>query len=384
MPPVPIYLDNNATTAIHPDVLPVVVEASQSAFANPGSQHQFGRAARNVLEDSREQIATILDASPSEVIFTSGGTEGLNAAVYGFTLGRSGFIACTKGEHPASMAAIERARQAGLKTCEIDVDSQGKLISDSVRQLPWDQLKLVSIILAHNETGVIQDLTQLSELCRQRRVPLLIDAVQAVGKIPVSFRQLKATALVFGAHKFHGPRGVGGMLLRRGVPLPPFLTGGHQESGRRAGTETVPLIAGMTKALQLFDLEADSIQASVAARRDALQQNLTMDFPETIVHGESATRLPNTLNVAFPGIDAEALLVNLDLAGIACSLGTTCASGSAEATPALMAMGCSEQVARSSIRFSLSRFTTDEDISEASQRIGRVLRSMPTRNSEAS
>lgn len=382
MRPAPIYLDNNATTAVHPDVLPVVLEASQSAFANPGSQHGFGRAARNVMEDSRDQIAAILGAQSSEVIFTSGGTESLNAAVYGFTLGQKGSIAYTAGEHPAMMAACDRARQAGLKSCTIEVDSDGRIINERLADLPWDQLKLVAVIVAHNETGVIQDLKLLAELCQQHRVPLLIDAVQAVGKIPVNFHELQATALAFGAHKFHGPRGVGGLLVRRGVPLPAFLEGGHQESGRRAGTEAVPLIAGMAKALQLFDQEHEAIMASTGRRRDALQDHLVNGFPDAIVHAKAASRLHNTLNIAFPGIHAEALLVNLDLAGIACSLGTTCASGSAEATPALLAMGCDEEIAKSSIRFSLSRFTTDEEIEAAAEITIRVLRSMSSVSSK--
>lgn len=376
MPSPSIYLDNNATTAIDPDVLPVMIETSQTAFANPGSQHGFGRIARNVLEDSRDTIAELLGSESSELTFTSGGTESLNAAVYGLTLGRSGTIAFTDGEHPAMLAACEKARQAGFKTCRIDVDSNGRIIPERLTELPWGDLKMVGIILAHNETGVIQDLSALSDLCQQHRVPLLVDAVQAVGKIPVNFRQLKATALAFGAHKFHGPRGVGGLLLRRGVLLPPLLEGGHQESGRRAGTEAVPLIAGMAKALELFEANSVSFMTDTTKRRDQLQNHLVKHFPDTIVHGLEANRLPNTLNIAFPGIHAEALLVNLDLAGIACSLGTTCASGSAEATPALLAMGCDEETARSSIRFSLSRMTTDNEIQSASQTIVQVLKSM--------
>jgi len=206
-----IYFDNNATTRILPEVADVMASAWQTAFANPGSQHSFGRDARPVLEDSRETIAGILGADPTEVIFTSGGTESINSAVYGLTLGRKGCIALTAGEHPATTAACERARQAGLKLVYLDVDATGLLKPEQFASLPWGELKLVTVILAHNETGVVQDLAELSNLCEQHRVPLLIDAVQAVGKIPVNFRELKATALAFGAHKFHGPRGVGGL-----------------------------------------------------------------------------------------------------------------------------------------------------------------------------
>jgi len=368
-----IYFDNNATTRILPEVADVMASAWQTAFANPGSQHSFGRDARPVLEDSRETIAGILGADPTEVIFTSGGTESINSAVYGLTLGRKGCIALTAGEHPATTAACERARQAGLKLVYLDVDATGLLKPEQFASLPWGELKLVTVILAHNETGVVQDLAELSNLCEQHRVPLLIDAVQAVWKIPVNFRELKATALAFGAHKFHGPRGVGGLLLRRGVQLPPYLEGGYQESGRRAGTEPVPLIAGMAKALEVFTAEQQQRMQCVQHLRDSLQNQLQKLCAPAIAHGANAARLPNTLSIAFPGADGEAMLVNFDLEGIACSLGSTCASGSAEPAPSLLAMGCSPDVCKSSVRFSLSSQNTIEEVDQAAMRIASVV-----------
>lgn len=369
-----IYLDNNATTRIWPEVASVMTEAWQTAFANPGSQHSFGRDARPVLENSRDSIAKSLGADPSEVIFTSGGTESINAAIYGLTLGRKGTIALTAGEHPATTAACERARQNGMKLVNMPVDKNGLLLEDAYSELPWDDLKIVCVIVAHNETGVIQDLTRLADLCEQHRVPLLIDAVQAVGKIPINFRQLKATALAFGAHKFHGPRGVGGLLLRRGVQLPPFLDGGHQEAGRRAGTEAVPLIAGMAKALECFASEAELRMERMAQMRDSLQKQLSQTCDPIVVHAEHANRLANTLSVAFPGADGEAMLVSLDLEGVACSLGSTCASGSAEPAPALLAMGCEPDICNSSVRFSLSYQNTEEEINDAANRIATVVK----------
>jgi cysteine desulfurase len=368
-----IYLDNNATTLILPEVAEVMASAWQTAFANPGSQHSFGRDARPVLDNSRDTVARILGADSSEVIFTSGGTESINAAIYGLTLGRSGAIALTAGEHPATTAACERARQNGMKLTNIEVDSAGRLQSEQLAALPWNDLKLVCVILAHNETGVIQDLTLLSDLCEQHRVPLLIDAVQAVGKISVNFRELRATALAFGAHKFHGPRGIGGLLLRRGVQLPPFLDGGHQESGRRAGTEAVPLIAGMAKALEVFDSSQTERTNYVGQLRDQLQHALLKSCAPAIVHGADAPRLPNTLSIAFPGVEGEPMLVNLDLEGIACSLGSTCASGSAEPAPALLAMGCPPDICTSSVRFTVSHQNSVEEIPEAAQRIAAVV-----------
>ncbi|MDG2127095.1 MAG: cysteine desulfurase family protein [Fuerstiella sp.] len=383
MSPARIYLDNNATTQILPEVAETMAITWQTAFANPGSQHSFGRDARPVLDRCRDSIADILGAEPSEVIFTSGGTESINAAIYGLTLGRTGAIALTSGEHPATTAACERARQTGLKLITLNVDAAGRLLNDQCDDLPWDELKLVNVILAHNETGVLQDLSKLSTLCEKHQVPLLIDAVQAVGKIPVNFRELNVTALAFGAHKFHGPRGVGGLLLRRGVQLPPLLDGGHQEAGRRAGTEPVPLIAGMVTALESFAADATTHMKHVQTLRDQLQRHLQQHCSPTVVHGSDAPRLPNTLSIAFPGLSGEAILVNLDLEGVACSLGSTCASGSAEPAPALLAMGCAADVCLSSVRFSVSRQTTSEEISEAARRIQGVverLRSLSQQN----
>ena len=368
-----IYLDNNATTPVFPEVIQSMTDAWVSAFANPGSQHSYGREARRVLEDSRESMAEILNADASEVIFTSGGTESINMAVHGFTFGRSGTIAITAGEHPATLMSCERARQNGWQIVTIPVDDQGRIDEPRLPTLPWKDIKLVCVILAHNETGVIQDLTRLATLCQQHGAALLLDAVQAVGKIPVDFQNLGATALAFGAHKFHGPRGIGGLLLRRGVKLPPFLEGGHQEHGRRAGTEPVPLIAGMAKALQVWSADSQHRSERIRTLRDQLQQELITRCSPVVVHGAHANRLMNTLSIAFPGIPGEAMLVNLHLAGVACSLGSTCASGSAEAAPSLLAMGVDPEVCKSSVRFSLAVQNSAEEITESANRIVAVV-----------
>jgi cysteine desulfurase len=369
-------LDNNATTPVDPRVLTWMDECWRTGFANPGSQHEYGRVARSILEDSRECIAGILNADPSELIFTSGGTESINMAVLGFTFGRHGVIAATDGEHPATLQSCNRATISGFRRVSIAVDSDGRLRQDLLGQLPWAELKLVCLILAHNETGVIQDVESLSALCRRHGVPLLLDAVQAVGKVPVDFASLGATAIAFGAHKFHGPRGVGGLLLRRGVKIPPLLEGGHQESGRRAGTEPVPLIAGMARALELWHREASHREKLVGEMRDRLESGLLSFCEPAVVHGRHAIRLPNTLSIAFPGLHGEALLVNLQLAGIACSLGSTCASGSAEPAPALLAMGVPAEICKSSVRFSLSCQNTLDEIDDAIHRISVIVRRM--------
>ena len=372
----PVYLDNNATTPLDPRVIERMNECFAAAFANPGSAHSFGRAARQVLEDSRESIADILSSDASELIFTSGGTESINMAVHGFTTGRKGLIARTDGEHPATLEACANAALEGIGRVSIPVDSEGRIRTESLPGLPWKDLRLVCVILAHNETGVIQDVTELSRLCQQNGVPLLLDAVQAVGKMPVDFKGTGAAALAFGAHKFHGPRGIGGLLLRRGIKLPPLLAGGHQESGRRAGTEAVPLIAGMAKALEIWRDEATARDAMMRTLRDRLQDALLRQCAPAIVHGLHAARLANTLSVAFPGVPGEALLVNLHLAGVACSLGSTCASGSMEPAKALLAMGVDPEICKSSVRFSVSCQNTSAEIEEVVERISAVVTRM--------
>ncbi len=369
-----IYFDNNATTPLDARVIERMNECWAGAFANPGSQHSFGRAARRVLEDSREMIAEILDADPSEVIFTSGGTESLNMAIHGFTFGRRGKIALTAGEHPAVQQSVAQAALSGLEPVTLAVDRTGRIDSESLGDLPWQELRLACLLLAHNETGVIQTPNALADHCLQSRVPLLLDAVQAVGKIPVSFRRLKATALAAASHKFHGPRGVGILLLRNGVKLTPFLVGGHQESGRRAGTESVPLIAGMAKALELWNKEQADRTLRMRELRDRLEAELAAACVPVVVHGREAERLPNTVSMAFPGVSGEAMLVNLHLSGIACSLGSTCASGSAEPAPALLAMGLDPEISKSSVRFSLGCQNTEDEVSRAVPIIAEIVR----------
>lgn len=368
-----IYLDNNATTRIDPEVADVVARHMRDAFANPGSKHTAGRRARVVLEDSRESIAQILGAAPSEVIFTSGGTESSNLAIFGTTNGPTGVLVMTAGEHPATLEAAKRLVQRGFRLRLLAVDQHGLLRPDEFSQIPWPDVRLVTIILAHNETGVIQDLTGLSALCREHGVPLHVDAVQAVGKIPVHFKQLGATSLSFGAHKFRGPRGVGALLLRQGVRLTPTLYGGHQEQEYRPGTESVALIAGMAKALELWHADQAARTAHLTRLRDLLETGLKQVCAPVVVNGAGAARLPNTLNIAFPGCDGEALLVSLDLDQICCSLGSACASGAVEPAPSLVAMGCAPEVYRSSVRFSVGMDNTELEILEAIQRISRVV-----------
>ncbi|HVW01019.1 MAG TPA: cysteine desulfurase family protein [Planctomycetaceae bacterium] len=368
-----IYLDNNATTRPLPEVIETVARVMHDGFANPGSRHAAGRRARRVLEDSRESIAGLLGADPREVIFTSGGTESINLALFGLARGTPGVIATTAGEHPATVETCRTLAARGWRTRDMAVDSEGLLLTEGIDRWPWDEIKLATVILAHNETGVIQDLQPLADECRQRNVPWHIDAVQAVGKIPVNFHTLGATALSLGAHKFYGPRGIGALLLRQGTRLVPLLHGGHQEQERRPGTEATALIAGMAKALEVWSADYERRTSHVRGLRDRLEAGLLERCAPAAINGDRVRRLPNTLNIAFPGLDGEALLVALDLEGIGCSLGSTCASGSAEPAPALVAMNRPPEVIRASVRFSLGIENTEAEIDDAITRIARVV-----------
>ncbi len=369
-----IDLDHNATTCPFPEVVELMAHQMRESYGNPGSRHAMGRKARRVLEDSREVVAGLIGAEPDEVVLTSGSTEAINNAILG-VINRQpkGTIVLPEGEHPATEQVCLRLQQTGSTLHRLPVDRNGLLRADSFDQIPWEEARLVTVLLAHNETGVIQDVTQLSEMCRQHRVPLHIDATQAVGKIPVNFRELGATMMSCAAHKFHGPRGVGALIIRKGVRVTPLMTGGFQEKEQRPGTELVALAAGMAEALRICCNNMNDRIAQVACLRDQLEAGLQESCMPITINGVSAPRLPNTANVAFPGIEGEALFVGLDLAGIACSLGSACASGSIEPSPILLAMGCEPEIYKSSVRFSVGIDNSEQEISEAIQRISHVV-----------
>lgn len=373
-----IYLDHNATTKPLPEVVEVVSNCQQEAWANPGSRHAMGRRARRVLDDSRESIASLLGATPEELIFTSGGTESINLALRGLVGTRPGLIVMGSGEHPATVETCRwLAMVQGHKLLEIPVNSHGELKSPDHCEIPWDDVRLVTILWGHNETGVIQPIDAWSHACHERNIPLHLDAVQMIGKMPleeVSFRKTGATAISFASHKFHGPRGIGGLLLSPAARLTPLITGGHQERDRRAGTEFTPMVAGMARALELFAREGKSAYQQMIELRKLLEDHLLgSSAPAHVFGNEASRRLPNTIQVAFENVPAEALLVNLDLAGIACSAGSTCASGSMEPSPILLAMGVPPELAKCSIRFSLGRFTTREEIMSAASIIAQTV-----------
>ena len=369
-----IYLDNNATAA----VLPEVLEAMRPHFLNAGnaeSRHSAGRSARRAWDHARETVARILDAEPSEVIFTSGGTEANNLAVFGLAGAEHspGHVVSSPIEHPAVAEPVARLEVAGFAVDRPKVDREGLAAPSLIASTFRDSTRLVALMLANNETGAIQPVGELVKLARERSIPVHTDAVQAVGRIPVSFKRLEVTTLALSAHKFHGPVGVGVLLVRSGVKLGSRLFGGGQQQGRRPGTVAVPLAVGLAKALELWELEQTDRTRRWLALRDRLERGLIEAFGADVVYlngpRDPALRLPQTLNLGFEGFDGDSLLIGLDMAGVAASLGSACASGSTRPSPTLVAMKVPDGRLRSSVRFSLGADTGAEEIEIALTKI---------------
>lgn len=386
-PAQPIYLDNNATSTVAPEVVDAMSDAMRTLHANPASQHEPGRHARRVVEEARERIIDLVGGEstgrrPDRLIFTSGGTEANNLAMFGLAgtcapatnSDCSPRIVVSAVEHPSIAEAASELTKRGFDVKQLGVDSRGVVDPDQLHTLITPQTRLVSVMLGNNETGAVQPIAQLAQVCNSSSTPLHTDAVQAVGKIDVQFRQLGASALSFTAHKFHGPLGIGGLLLRsdRLQPegrLQPQLFGGFQQAGLRPGTESAPLVVGMRTALDLWHAERSDREARMRTLRDRLERQIVQGYPHALVVAGDAPRLPHTLNVALAGIDRQALVMALDMEGVACSTGSACASGSSEPSPVLLAMGCDEGVVSSSIRLSLGSETTAAEVDEAARRI---------------
>lgn len=386
-----IYLDHNSTTPPLAEVLAAMAECQQSAFANPESQHQLGRRARRLLEEAREGISELLGAQtggpqPDRLIFTSGGTEANNLALFGLAGSEPGMIVISAIEHPSIARPAEVLARRGWRVKKIGASALGVVSIEQFANLLTEAAaiavrpRLVSVMLANNETGVLQPLKGFAELAENAGVPLHTDAAQAVGKVSVDFRRLGVSAMSVAAHKFHGPRGIGALLLRGDLPLEPLHWGGFHQEGLRPGTECVVLAVGMHAALVSFQRDHEARRARIARLRDRLESALRRAWPNLVIHGageggqrESVERLPGTSNISFPGLDRQALLLALDTAGIACSTGSACASGSREPSPTLLAMGLPDRLVQSSLRFSLGATSTEAEIELASGRIAGVL-----------
>jgi cysteine desulfurase len=376
-----IYLDNNATTPTLPAVWEAMRPYFADAYGNPASAHRAGRRARQALEDARDRVAALLGAHPEEVIFTSGGTEANNLAVFGLAGDPPGHVIASPVEHPSVAEPLRRLEEIGFRVDYLPVDCAGVVRPEALAGLLRPETRLVTVMLANNETGAVQPVADLQPQISNLKSSSHCDAVQAVGRVPVHFGRLGVTSLSLSAHKFHGPRGVGALLLRRGAKLRPLLFGGHQQGGRRPGTEPVALAVGLATALELAEREGEARRQRVLALRRRLLDALRRDAAPVVLNGPDEGGIPHTLNLSFPSCRADALLMNLDLAGVACSTGSACSSGSLLPSPVLKAMGVPDEVLHSAMRFSLSALLTEAEIDEAARRIAAVvrrLRALPT------
>jgi cysteine desulfurase len=358
-----IYLDNNATTAIHPDVLAVLGTSLRDVFGNASSIHREGQSARRVIEDARESVARLLGASGREIVFTSGGTESNNAAIFGaVSMSERSHIVTTAIEHPSVSQAIGELERRGCEVTRVAPSRHGEVDANEVIAALRDDTRLVAVMMASNETGVLQPVESIGAVTRARGIHFHCDAVQAVGKIPVDVESIQCDTLSASAHKMHAAKGIGALYVRRGTTMTAHLVGGAQERRRRAGTENVPLAAAFAAAAVV-----PNASAQVAELRDRLEASLRGTSLDLTINGADARRLPNTSNVTFHGADGEGVVIALDLAGVAVSTGSACSSGRVEPSPLLLAMGLTPEDARATVRISLSRFTTEEEIDQVVQ-----------------
>jgi cysteine desulfurase len=374
-----VYLDHNATTPLDPDVAAAMTAALQR-FGNPSSLHAWGREARETLEASRAAVAAALGCRDKDsVVFTSGGTEADNLAVKGAALGqapRGRHVIVSAVEHHAVLHAADWLAGQGFHVTRLPVDQQGRLDPDDLIRAIRPDTILVSCMHANNETGVLFPVARLATICRERGIPFHTDAVQTLGKIPVSFPGLGVDLLSLSAHKVHGPKGVGALLVRRGLRMQALVHGGAQERSRRGGTENVAGIAAFAEAVRLAVRELPEAAPRMAALRDRLEAGLVAAVPGVHRNGHPTERLPHTSNLAFAGLEAESVILALDLEGIAVSSGAACSSGSLQPSHVLSAMGLPRERAAASVRFSLARTTTADEIAHVLDTLPAVLQRM--------
>ena len=378
-----IYLDHNSTTPLLGEVAAAMAPWQGDQVGNPSSQHQLGRRARQAIEDARDEIGRILGArlsgrQPDRVIFTSGGTEANNLAIFGMAGGHEpastpGEMIVSAIEHASVARPVELLERRGWTIHRLGVTTAGVVDVDALDERLSPRTRLVSVMLSNNETGVLQPVAELARRAAARGVAMHTDAAQAVGKMPVDFTALGVAAMGVAAHKFHGPLGIGALVVRRDFELAPLLFGGFQQEGLRPGTESPALAVGMQAALVAWERDAAARAERLGRLRDRLEAGLIRALDgAVVVNGAAAPRLPHTSNVALLGVDRQALLMALDLAGVAASTGAACASGSSEVSAVLSAMGCPTDVLASSLRFSLGATTTEEEIDTAIRLIARA------------
>jgi cysteine desulfurase len=360
----PIYLDNNATTRIAPEVLEAMFPYLANVYGNPSSQHLFGEPVKRRIGEARSAVAALLGASPTELVFTSGATESNHTAIMGALAMRPGRreIVTTSVEHPALLRLFQRLNETGYRVTFLPVGPDGAPDLDVLNDTVTEHTALVSMMWANNETGVVFPVAEAVGVAKNKGALFHTDAVQAVGKLPMSLSGIPVDLLSCSGHKLHAPKGIGVLFVRKGLALPPLLFG-HQERGRRGGTENVPGIVGLGKACELAAGTSGDMER-VRTLRDRLEKGLLRAVPAAVVNGRRDMRVPNTSNLRFGTMDAEAILSRLNRLGIAVSAGSACSSGGTEPSHVLTAMGLSREEALASIRFSLSRYTTIEEISK--------------------
>lgn len=372
-----IYLDHAATTSIRPEALEAMHAVLAEGLGNASSMHRWGRAARSRLEEARERIAAVLGARRHEIVFTSGGTESDHLAVQGRWRayrqgGRPGVVVCSAVEHKAVLSAIRATAQEGASAVILAVDETGRVEEDSLREALAAEPTVVSVIWGNNEVGTLQPIAQIADRCREVGVAFHSDAVQALGRVPIAVGDMGIDLLTVSAHKIGGPTGIGALYVRDGVELEPFLTGGGQERGLRSGTANVAAAVGFAVATELAERDRVLESERLGRLRDRLEAGLLTRVPGLVVNGAGAERLPQILNISIPGVDQEALLMALDLEGLAVSSGSACQSGAVEPSHVLVAMGRTAPD-EASIRFSLGRTTTEAEIDSAIDRFTTVV-----------
>ncbi|MFA0767368.1 MAG: hypothetical protein OXFUSZZB_000696 [Candidatus Fervidibacter sp.] len=373
-----VYLDYNATTPVDPEVREAMLPFLGEEFGNPSSVHPLGRRARRAVEQARQQVAELLNASdPSEIIFTSGATEANNMALLGATLfagHKTGHIVTTQIEHPCVMGVCQFLERWGFRVTYLPVDRQCRVPPESVLDALTDDTLIVSVMLANNETGTVQPVAEIAQLVKERRPDVLVhtDAVQAIAKVTVDVQALGVDLLSISAHKFYGPKGIGALYIRSGTKLEPLLRGGHQEHGMRAGTENVAGIVGLGKAAEIARRDFEVVTQHLWRLREKFLR-LIDELPMTRLNGHRQFTLPSTANVCLLGADALAVQANLSQRGVCVSVGSACSSGSLKPSHVLRAMGLSELAAFCSVRFSWGKFTTEDDIDYAVEQTKEVV-----------
>lgn len=372
------YLDNNATTAVSPEVLAAMLPYFGDMYGNPSSMYTFGGQVAGAVENAREQLANLLGADSSEILFTSSGSESDNTAFWSALQSQPDkkHIVTTRVEHPAVLNVCKYWERQGYRVTYLGVDNFGRLDPEEFKNALEDTTALASVMFANNEVGNIYPIQQLAEIAKERGVLFHTDAVQAVGKTPIDLSHLPVDMLSLSGHKIHAPKGIGALYIRKGTKFRSFIKGGHQEKGRRAGTENVPYIVGLGMAAKLSGDFMQHERVDVALLRDELEKGLLNQIPDSRVNGDIDNRLPNTSNISFKNVEGEAILLMLDRLGIAASSGSACTSGSLEPSHVLRAMGVPFNYAHGSIRLSLSRYTTREEINYVIENFPSVIETL--------